>query len=94
MCAKVETGSMTDRPSKPIDPNAEFVRATNAHKVLGISRSYQYTLQDSDPEFPKPVRLGARIVLYHQAELRAYAKRLLERSREGRPLPYPAKIPS
>lgn len=74
---------MSDTTAKTYDPHAEMVRISHAHKVIGTGRSYLYKLQARDPEFPTPIRLSKRVVMFRQDELRAYARRLAERAARG-----------
>lgn len=50
------------------------VDAAGAAELLGISyKTFRNTAVASDPEFPPPVNLGRRKLLYDEAQVRAYA---------------------
>jgi predicted DNA-binding transcriptional regulator AlpA len=56
-----------------------FDRLINGHEadhILGTSRSGRYERQRTDPDFPKPVKLG-KLTRYSERECLAYVAHLL-----------------
>jgi len=54
-----------------------FITIKNLKTRLSISTSTAYRLFDQDPDFPKPVRIG-RKVLFVESEVDAYIQTRLE----------------
>ena len=45
---------------------------------LGVSRSTVYRTADSDPSFPRPVRIGAKRIFFLEEEVEAYLRSRVE----------------
>ncbi|WOJ95538.1 hypothetical protein R0137_09750 [Congregibacter brevis] len=71
----------------PTPVERELVRFSHIHRYLSVSRDTVYHWSRTDSEFPHVIDNGPRTKLVSMAELRTYARRLVERSRNGEKLP-------
>ena len=58
---------------------ARFVKLTELISRLGISKSEAFRRIRCVPEFPKPIRMGSRCVVYSSLELDEYMRACIER---------------
>ena len=68
-----------DMPTKPkrfCMSKDRIVRLPEALHRTGFSRSAWYRKLETDANFPKPIKLGARSVGYLEAEIDAFIERL------------------
>jgi len=65
--------------SKPNDQETalRFVKLAELCNRLGISRSEAFRRIHSAPNFPKPIRMGARCVVYSSGEVDDYQNGLI-----------------
>lgn len=58
-------------------------RPQQAAEYIGIKLTKLWELTRTDPEFPKPFKLGSRTTLYYTAEIDAYLQRKAEQQRKA-----------
>lgn len=68
---------MVNAIPSPLVPRSELLR-----QLGGLSRSASYEWEKNDPDFPKPVALGSRRVVFVQSEINAYVEKL-KAARQG-----------
>ncbi len=56
----------------------ELYRIPDVCAALGIGRSSLYTLLETDPTFPRPVRVATRAVRWRRIEIERWARELPE----------------
>lgn len=69
---------------------ANLVRITAvAQKLGGVHESYAWRKLGSDPEAPKPIRLGARHTVFDEDEVDRWISRMVEvaKGKPTKPLP-------
>jgi len=54
------------------DPTKENMRPQDAAAFLSVSPSYLYTLETTDPDFPKKVIIGRGVKIYRRKDLQRY----------------------
>ena len=57
------------------------LRPAQAAKKLGVGLSTLWVKAKSEPDFPRPVKLGVRTTIFIEAELDAYLQRRIAESR-------------
>ena len=58
-----------------IEPESPYVKSKDAWKYLNVSETHFYTSVVKQPDFPKPIRLGKKLVLYKKSELDEWMER-------------------
>jgi predicted DNA-binding transcriptional regulator AlpA len=59
-------------PENPAAEPVRFLKLTEVLSRLGISKSEAFRRIHSVPNFPKPIRMGTRCVVYSSVEVDAY----------------------
>lgn len=80
-------------PSQAITPQGattyRLLRRTQVEQIIGLSRSTIYARLDSksrhyDPDFPKPIKLGATSIAFIESEVQGYiAQRIADSRKTG-----------
>lgn len=78
-------------PELQIKP--ELYRVPDVCAVLGVSRSTVYKLVETDPSFPRQVRVTSRAVRWRRLDIEEWA-RTRPRTREQRPVRRPTAASS
>ena len=68
-------------PVQEIRPRDRLLRRQEVELLSGLSRSSIYERIRSDPDWPKPVRLGANSVAWLESEIHAWIARQVAASR-------------
>ena len=58
-----------------VEPKSPYLKSKDAWKYLNVSETEFYTKIVKQPDFPKPIRLGKKLVLYKKDELDAFMER-------------------
>jgi predicted DNA-binding transcriptional regulator AlpA len=58
-----------------VNPKSPYLKSKEAWQYLNVSETEFYTRIVKEPDFPKPIRLGKKLVLYEKSELDAFMKR-------------------
>lgn len=67
---------MPNKPKRFCMSKDRIIRLPEALHRTGFSRSAWYRKLETDANFPKPIKLGARSVGYLEAEIDAFIERL------------------
>lgn len=70
-------------PVLEIRPGDRLLRRQEVEHLTGLSRSSIYERIRSDPDWPKPVRLGANSVAWLESEIHAWIARQVAASRKA-----------
>lgn len=52
--------------SKPVIPRDRLIRLNELESLIGCKKSTIYTWLKTDPDFPRPIRLSARMVAWSE----------------------------
>lgn len=70
--------------SAPARSRGPVIRIKNVFRYLGEPKSTFYSLVKSDPDHPKPFKLGARIAVVYKADCDAYLAKKKRKSEQAR----------
>lgn len=57
--------------------NTQIIRPTPLQKMLGVSATTLWRLENTDPDFPKKIRFSARCVGFRLSDVEAYLEKKL-----------------
>ena len=64
-------------PENPAVTPIRFLKLAEVVQQLGISKSEVFRRIHSVPNFPKPIRMGTRCVVYSSAEVDSYMRQCI-----------------
>jgi predicted DNA-binding transcriptional regulator AlpA len=69
--------------SNDADELEGFIRTAEAVRLMGLGTSQFYKCRKTDPDFPRPVHLGYRTVVYSRREVQLWIRAKLEAARQA-----------